>query len=71
VNGIEERRSAILSRKSDEHERDFRGPKPRIRSENGRRRTYGDREEYRARETFSEDLTMAPAPSSDVPEPAR
>jgi small subunit ribosomal protein S6 len=71
VDGIEEGPSAIMSRKSDERERDFRGPKPRIRSENGRRRTFSDREEFRARGTPSEDLAMDPVSSSNVPEPVR
>ena len=43
--------SAILSRKSDERERGFRGPKPPSRFESGRRRDGGEgREEYRARD---------------------
>jgi small subunit ribosomal protein S6 len=44
--------SAILSRKSDERERSFRGPKPAGRFESGRRRGFDDREEFRARDDF-------------------
>ena len=42
--------SAILSRKSDDRERSFRGPKPAGRFESGRKRGYDDREEFRARD---------------------
>jgi len=49
VDAIEEAPSAILSRKSDERERGFRGPKPAGRFESGRRRGFDDREEFRAR----------------------
>ncbi len=42
--------SAILSRKSDDRERGFRGPKPAGRFESGRKRGFDDREEYRARD---------------------
>ena len=42
--------SAILSRKSDDRERSFRGPKPAGRFESGRKRGFDDREEYRARD---------------------
>ncbi|HUC18430.1 MAG TPA: 30S ribosomal protein S6 [Acetobacteraceae bacterium] len=45
---IEEAPSAILSRRSDDRERSFRGPKPAGRFDSGRRR-YDDREEFRAR----------------------
>jgi small subunit ribosomal protein S6 len=53
VEAIEDAPSAILSRKSDDRERDrgFRGPKPAGRFESGRRRGYDDREEFRARST--------------------
>ncbi len=51
VDAIEEAPSAILSRKSDERERGFRGPKPAGRFESGRRRGYDEREEFRARGT--------------------
>ena len=54
VDGIEEGPSAILSRKSDERERGFRGPKPAGRFESGRRRGYDDREEFRARDRDQE-----------------
>jgi small subunit ribosomal protein S6 len=50
VNEIEEAPSAILSRKSDDRERAFRGPKPVGRFESGRKRGFDDREEFRARE---------------------
>jgi small subunit ribosomal protein S6 len=50
VDAIDEAPSAILSRKSDERERGFRGPKPAGRFESGRKRGYDDREEFRARD---------------------
>ena len=53
VDEIEEAPSAILSRKSDDRERSFRGPKPAGRFESGRRRGYDDREEFRARDEFA------------------
>ncbi|MGE0222188.1 MAG: 30S ribosomal protein S6 [Acetobacteraceae bacterium] len=53
VDTIEEGPSAILSRKSDERERSFRGPKPSGRFESGRRRGFDDREEFRARDDFA------------------
>ena len=49
VEAIEEAPSAILSRKSDDRDRGFRGPKPAGRFESGRRRGFDDREEFRAR----------------------
>ncbi|MBV8397285.1 MAG: 30S ribosomal protein S6 [Acetobacteraceae bacterium] len=49
VEAIDEAPSAILSRKSDDRERGFRGPKPAGRFESGRRRGFEDREEFRAR----------------------
>ncbi|GBQ30552.1 30S ribosomal protein S6 [Gluconacetobacter azotocaptans] len=57
VDEIDEAPSVILSRKGDERERGFRGPKPTGRFESGRggggggggRRSYDDREEFRAR----------------------
>ena len=49
VEAISEEPSAILTRKSDERERGFRGPKPAGRFESGRKRGFDDREEYRAR----------------------
>ncbi|HEX2943101.1 MAG TPA: 30S ribosomal protein S6 [Rhodopila sp.] len=55
VDEIEEGPSAILSRKSDERERAFRGPKPAGRFESGRRRGFDDREEFRARDSYSND----------------
>jgi small subunit ribosomal protein S6 len=51
VEKLDEAPSAILARKSDDKERAFRGPKPAGRVESGRtRRSYDDREEYRARD---------------------
>jgi len=52
VEEIEEGPSSILSKKSDERERTFRGPKPSGRFDSGRRRGYDDREEFRARDEF-------------------
>jgi small subunit ribosomal protein S6 len=52
---IDEAQSAILSRKSDDRERGFRGPKPSGRFESGRRRGYDEREEFRARDEFMRD----------------
>ena len=49
VEEITEEPSAILTRKSDERERGFRGPKPAGRFESGRKRGFDDREEFRAR----------------------
>jgi len=50
VETIDEVPSAILSRRSDDRERTFRGPKPAGRFESGRRRGYDEREEFRARD---------------------
>ena len=51
VDKLEDAPSAILARKSDDRERTFKGPKPAGRFESGRtRRTYDDREEFRARD---------------------
>ena len=58
VDAIEEAPSAILSRKSDDRERGFRGPKPAGRFESGRRRGFDDREEFRARDEFREDFRL-------------
>ena len=55
VEEIEDGPSAILSRKSDDRERGFRGPKPAGRFDSGRRRSYDDREEFRARDELRED----------------
>ena len=51
VDSIDDVPSAIMSRKSDDRERDrsFRGPKPSGRFDSGRKRGYEDREEFRAR----------------------
>lgn len=50
LEAIDEAPSAILSRKSDERERGFRGPKPAGRFDSGRKRGFDDREEFRARD---------------------
>ncbi len=50
VDTIDEAPSAILTRKSDDRERGFRGPKPAGRFDSGRKRGYDDREEFRARD---------------------
>ena len=57
---IDEAPSAILSRKSDDRERSFRGPKPAGRFESGRKRGFDDREEFRARdpEAFAQTETV-------------
>ena len=52
IEAIDETPSAILSRKSDDRERSFRGPKPAGRFDSGRRRGFDDREEFRARDEF-------------------
>ncbi len=49
VDALDENPSAILTRRSDDRERGFRGPKPAGRFESGRKRSFDDREEYRAR----------------------
>jgi small subunit ribosomal protein S6 len=66
VDEIEERPSAILSHKGDERDRNFRGPKPTARFDGSRRRSFGDREEFRAREASSKDLAVDAALSSGV-----
>ena len=53
VEEIDEVPSAILSRKSEERERGFRGPRPPGRFDSGRRRGFDDREEFRARDDFA------------------
>ena len=56
VEEISEESSAILSRKSDDRERGFRGPKPAGRFESGRKRGFDEgREEFRARDEFRAD----------------
>src|ERR1700709_105453 len=52
IEEISEEPSVILSRKSDDRERGFRGPKPAGRFETGRKRGYDEREEFRARDEF-------------------
>jgi small subunit ribosomal protein S6 len=55
IEEISEEPSVILSRKSDDRERGFRGPKPAGRFETGRKRGYDEREEFRARDDFRAD----------------
>jgi small subunit ribosomal protein S6 len=55
IEEISEEPSVILSRKGDERERGFRGPKPAGRFETGRKRGADDREEFRARDEFRAD----------------
>jgi small subunit ribosomal protein S6 len=61
IEAIDEAPSAILSRKSDDRERErgFRGPKPAGRFESGRRRGFDDREEFRARDRDEPGREMA------------
>ena len=58
VDEIDEGPSAVLSRKSDDRDRTFRGPKPAGRFDSGRRRSFDDREEFRARDEFREDVRV-------------
>jgi small subunit ribosomal protein S6 len=58
VSEIEEGPSAIISRKSDDRDRAFRGPKPAGRFDSGRRRGFDDREEFRARDEFREEFRV-------------
>lgn len=58
VEEIEEAPSAILLRKDDERERNFRGPKPPARFASGRRRSFDDRSEFRARDTPGNDAAV-------------
>ena len=55
IEEISEEPSVILSRKSDDRERAFRGPKPAGRFESGRKRGFDEREEFRARDEFRAD----------------
>jgi small subunit ribosomal protein S6 len=55
IEEISEEPSVILSRKSDDRERGFRGPKPAGRFETGRKRGYDEREDFRARDEFRTD----------------
>jgi small subunit ribosomal protein S6 len=55
ISEISEEPSVILSRKSDDRERSFRGPKPAGRFESGRKRGFDEREEFRARDEFRAD----------------
>ena len=60
VEAIDEAPSAILSRKGDDRERSFRGPKPAGRFDSGRKRGYDDREEFRARDENGERSERGP-----------
>jgi small subunit ribosomal protein S6 len=60
VDEIEEAPSAIVSRRSEDRERAFRGPKPAGRFDAGRRRGFDDREEFRAREEFRDEFRGGP-----------
>ena len=55
LEAIDEAPSPILSRKSDDRERSFRGPKPAGRFDSGRKRGFDDREEFRARDDVPRD----------------
>jgi small subunit ribosomal protein S6 len=55
VDEIDENPSAPLSRKPEDRERGFRGPKPAGRFDSGRKRGYDEREEFRARDEFRTD----------------
>jgi small subunit ribosomal protein S6 len=68
VPAIEEAPSAILSRKSDDRERSFRGPKPAGRFESGRRRGFEEREEFRARDREPDELGGV-VPTDEFPVP--
>jgi small subunit ribosomal protein S6 len=68
VENVEEGQSAILSREASERDRNFRGPKSAARFDSGRRRSFGDRTEFRARESPDKDLAEDPATSRDLPE---
>ncbi|MBN9508333.1 MAG: 30S ribosomal protein S6 [Alphaproteobacteria bacterium] len=63
VDAIDEAPSAILSRKSDDRERSFRGPKPAGRFDSGRRRGYDDREEFRARDETERESSFRREPA--------
>jgi small subunit ribosomal protein S6 len=65
VEEINDEPSAILSRKSDDRERSFRGPKPAGRFESGRKRGFDDREEFRARDDFGRDDRLGFNPGMD------
>ena len=65
VETIDEAPSAILTRKSDDRERGFRGPKPAGRFDSGRKRGYDDREEFRARDSVPGERDEFRAPGGD------
>jgi small subunit ribosomal protein S6 len=58
VEAVDEAPSAILSRKSDDRDRSFRGPRPAGRFESGRRRGFDEREEFRARDEFRDEFRV-------------
>ncbi|MBV9539049.1 MAG: 30S ribosomal protein S6 [Acidisphaera sp.] len=68
VDAIEEAPSAILTRKSDDRDRAFRGPKPAGRFDSGRKRGFDDREEFRAREEVRGELGLDREPGFRVRE---
>jgi small subunit ribosomal protein S6 len=69
VEAIDEAPSAILSRKADDRERGFRGPKPAGRFDSGRKRGYDDREEFRARDENGDRPERGPrGPRSEMAE---
>jgi small subunit ribosomal protein S6 len=68
VERIEEGPSALLSRQAEERDRNFRGPKPAARFDSGRRRSFGDREEFRARSVIDEDLKADQTSSVSEPQ---
>jgi small subunit ribosomal protein S6 len=72
VPAFDEAPSAILTRKSDDRDRGFRGPKPAGRFESGRRRGFEEREEFRARDRERVDRDEGePAPAEEfAPAPA-
>ncbi len=68
VEAIDEAPSAILSRKGDDRERGFRGPKPAGRFDSGRKRGYDDREEFRARPEDGDRPERGPRGGRDMAE---
>jgi small subunit ribosomal protein S6 len=68
IDEIEEAPSAILSRKSDDRDRTFRGPKPAGRFDSGRKRGFDDREEFRARDESAREEFRAREDAFTVPE---
>ena len=68
VTDIKDGQSAILSRDTTERDRNFRGPKPAARFDTGRRRSFNDRTEFRAREAPDKDAAEDAASSHDTSE---